>query len=125
MSIGHISPEAAEGGAIALVEEGDRIEIDIPDRSIRLDIAEEEMVARRERMVARGAGAWKPRGKDSGKSRARSRHMRLWRPAHRVERLGIWHRVWTIVESVGFVEFAHSPGVGFRANQGSLREFAR
>ncbi len=70
LSIGHISPEAAEGGAIALIEEGDRIEIDIPDRSIRLDITEEEMVARRERMVARGAGAWKPAARQRQVSRA-------------------------------------------------------
>ncbi|MBW4093089.1 MAG: dihydroxy-acid dehydratase [Proteobacteria bacterium] len=60
LSIGHISPEAAEGGAIALVEEGDRIEIDIPARSLRLAISEAEMQARQARMEARGAAAWHP-----------------------------------------------------------------
>ena len=58
--IGHASPEAAEGGNIGLVEEGDRIEIDIPNRTIRLAISDEELAARRERMEARGADAWKP-----------------------------------------------------------------
>ena len=60
MSIGHISPEAAEGGALALVEDGDRIEIDIPKRSIRLAIDDAELSRRREAMEARGAMAWKP-----------------------------------------------------------------
>ncbi|HVJ54108.1 MAG TPA: dihydroxy-acid dehydratase [Aliidongia sp.] len=60
LSIGHISPEAAEGGAIGLVEEGDRIVIDIPARSIRVDTDDAVMVARRAKMEARGAAAWKP-----------------------------------------------------------------
>jgi dihydroxy-acid dehydratase len=60
LSIGHISPEAAEGGALALVENGDRIEIDIPKRSIRLAIGDAELSRRREAMEARGAAAWKP-----------------------------------------------------------------
>jgi dihydroxy-acid dehydratase len=60
LSIGHISPEAAEGGALALVEEGDRIEIDIPDRSLRLLISDEELAARRAAMDAKGESAWKP-----------------------------------------------------------------
>jgi dihydroxy-acid dehydratase len=60
LSIGHVSPEAAEGGLIGLVEEGDRIEIDIPNRSIRLAIPEEEIARRRAAMEARGAKAWKP-----------------------------------------------------------------
>jgi dihydroxy-acid dehydratase len=60
LSIGHLSPEAAEGGAIALVEEGDRIEIDIPARSIRLDVTAGELVRRRQKMEARGDTAWKP-----------------------------------------------------------------
>ncbi len=60
LSIGHVSPEAAEGGALALVEEGDRIEIDIPQRSIRLAIADAEITRRREAMDAKGADAWKP-----------------------------------------------------------------
>jgi dihydroxy-acid dehydratase len=60
LSIGHVSPEAAEGGAIALVEEGDTIEIDIPNRKIHLAIDDAEMARRREAMEARGAAAWKP-----------------------------------------------------------------
>jgi len=60
LSIGHASPEAAEGGAIALVEEGDRIEIDIPQRSIKIAISDEVLAARRAAMEARGADAWKP-----------------------------------------------------------------
>jgi dihydroxy-acid dehydratase len=60
LSIGHISPEAAEGGAIGLVEEGDRIEIDIPARSIRLAVDDGELARRRSAMEARGAAAWKP-----------------------------------------------------------------
>ncbi len=60
LSIGHISPEAAEGGAIGLVEEGDVIEIDIPARSVRVAVSDEEMAARRARMEARGLDAWQP-----------------------------------------------------------------
>jgi dihydroxy-acid dehydratase len=60
LSIGHVSPEAAEGGAVALVEEGDRIEIDIPRRSIRLDIGEAELERRRAAMESKGASAWTP-----------------------------------------------------------------
>ena len=60
LSIGHVSPEAAEGGLIGLVENGDRIEIDIPNRSISLAVGEAELKRRREAMEARGANAWKP-----------------------------------------------------------------
>jgi dihydroxy-acid dehydratase len=60
LSIGHVSPEAAEGGAIGLIEEGDRIRIDIPARRIDLVISEDDLAARRDRMQARGASAWKP-----------------------------------------------------------------
>ena len=60
LSIGHISPEAAEGGMIALVEEGDRIEIDIPNRRIHLAASDEELQRRQAAMRARGAMAWKP-----------------------------------------------------------------
>ncbi|HEX2552198.1 MAG TPA: dihydroxy-acid dehydratase [Microvirga sp.] len=60
LSIGHVSPEAAEGGLIGLVEEGDRIEIDIPNRAIRLSIPDEEIARRRAAMTAKGAKAWKP-----------------------------------------------------------------
>jgi dihydroxy-acid dehydratase len=60
LSIGHVSPEAGEGGEIGLVEEGDTIEIDIPNRSIRLAIDDAEMERRRAAMQARGAAAWHP-----------------------------------------------------------------
>ena len=60
LSIGHVSPEAAEGGAIALVENGDRIEIDIPKRTIHLAISEAELTQRRTAMEAKGKGAWQP-----------------------------------------------------------------
>ena len=60
LSIGHASPEAAEGGAIGLVEAGDRIEIDIPNRSIHLAISDSELNARRAKMEAKGKDAWKP-----------------------------------------------------------------
>jgi dihydroxy-acid dehydratase len=58
--IGHVSPEAAEGGAIGLIEEGDQIEIDIPGRSVRLDISDSDLEQRRAAMEAKGAQAWKP-----------------------------------------------------------------
>jgi dihydroxy-acid dehydratase len=60
LSIGHVSPEAAEGGLIGLVEEGDRIEIDIPRRSISLVVDEAILTRRREAMLARKTDAWKP-----------------------------------------------------------------
>ena len=60
LSIGHASPEAASGGAIALVQDGDTIEIDIPNRSIHLAISDEEMAARQTEMEARGDKAWQP-----------------------------------------------------------------
>ena len=60
LSIGHASPEAAAGGAIALVENGDLIEINIPARSINVMLSEEELAARREAMEARGDKAWQP-----------------------------------------------------------------
>lgn len=64
LSIGHVSPEAAEGGNIALVENDDIIEIDIPNRSINLKISDEEMQARREKELAKGKDAFKPVGRD-------------------------------------------------------------
>jgi dihydroxy-acid dehydratase len=70
LSIGHVSPEAADGGALALIREGDRIDIDIPKRSIRLDVSESELAKRREAMEARGAKAWKPANRQRKVSRA-------------------------------------------------------
>jgi dihydroxy-acid dehydratase len=60
LSIGHCSPEAAEGGAIGLVREGDMIEIDIPARSINLAVSAEELASRRAAMDAKGPDAWQP-----------------------------------------------------------------
>jgi len=60
LSIGHVSPEAAEGGAIGLIEEGDTIEIDIPNRTIRVALSDDALAARRAAMEAKGKGAWKP-----------------------------------------------------------------
>jgi dihydroxy-acid dehydratase len=58
--IGHASPEAAEGGTIGLVEDGDKIEIDIPSRKIHLAVSDEELARRRAAMDARGDDAWRP-----------------------------------------------------------------
>jgi dihydroxy-acid dehydratase len=60
LSIGHVSPEAADGGAIGLVEDGDRIRIDIPARSIELLVSDSALAARRQAMDHRGNGAWRP-----------------------------------------------------------------
>ncbi|MBI5783904.1 MAG: dihydroxy-acid dehydratase [Rhodocyclales bacterium] len=64
LSIGHASPEAAAGGAIGLVEEGDTIEIDIPNRRIHLAVEKSVLAARRAAMDAKAAGAWKPAGRE-------------------------------------------------------------
>ncbi len=60
LSVGHVSPEAAQGGAIALVEEGDHIRIDIPGRTIELLVADDELARRHQAMNERGEQAWKP-----------------------------------------------------------------
>jgi dihydroxy-acid dehydratase len=64
LSIGHISPEAADGGTIGLVEENDPIEIDIPNRSIRVDVSDEELNRRRTIMETQGVAAWKPQNRE-------------------------------------------------------------
>ena len=61
LSIGHVSPEAAEGGAIALLEDGDRIRIDIPNRSINVLLSDEDLAERRKKMEAGGRDAYSPR----------------------------------------------------------------
>tara|TARA_Y100001958_G_C21201613_1_gene528206 strand:- start:234 stop:1691 length:1458 start_codon:yes stop_codon:yes gene_type:complete len=61
LSIGHVSPEAAEGGNIGLLEEGDIIKIDIPNRSINAEISEDDLRGRRNQMESRGADAWRPK----------------------------------------------------------------
>ena len=63
LSIGHASPEGAEGGAIALIETGDMIDIDIPNRTVNLRISDSELAARRRAMEAKGADAWRPLGR--------------------------------------------------------------
>ncbi len=60
LSIGHVSPEAAEGGTIGLVEEGDTIEIDIPNRGIHLKVSDDELAKRRAAMQSKGKKAWQP-----------------------------------------------------------------
>ena len=63
LSIGHVSPEAGSGGLIALVEDGDMIAIDIPNRSMVLEVADSELAARREAELARGDKAWTPKNR--------------------------------------------------------------
>ena len=70
LSIGHISPEAAEGGLIGLIEEGDPIEINIPKRSLNLAVDEDEIERRREAMDAKGEAAWQPIERDRVVSQA-------------------------------------------------------
>ena len=67
LSIGHVSPEAAEGGAIGLVENGDPILIDIPSRVIELQVSDEELAERR---AAKDAAGWKPVDRDRTVSKA-------------------------------------------------------
>ncbi len=64
LSVGHVSPEAASGGNIGLVQDGDIIEFDIPNRIVKLDISDEELNSRRQEMVSRGKKAWKPVQRD-------------------------------------------------------------
>ena len=64
LSIGHVSPEAASGGTLALIEEGDTIMIDIPARRIHLDVSDDELARRRAAMEALGKDAFKPIGRD-------------------------------------------------------------
>jgi dihydroxy-acid dehydratase len=63
LSIGHVSPEAGSGGTIALVEQGDIIHIDIPNRSISLQVSDEVLAQRRDAMNAKGKDAWQPEGR--------------------------------------------------------------
>jgi len=70
LCIGHISPEAAEGGSLALVEEGDSIEIDIPKRVLRVALSDEEIARRRKAAEAKGSAAWKPAPRDRKISKA-------------------------------------------------------
>lgn len=64
LSIGHVSPEAANGGLIALIKDGDMIDINIPKRSMALDVPESELAARRDVELARGDQAWSPKHRE-------------------------------------------------------------
>jgi dihydroxy-acid dehydratase len=81
--IGHASPEAAEGGAIGLVEEGDMIDIDIPNRTIGLRISDAELAARRAAMEAKGADAWQPVNRERYVSQALQAYAALTTSADR------------------------------------------
>ena len=70
LSIGHCSPEAAEGGNIGLVQEGDVIEIDIPARNINVTVSDDELAKRRQEMEAKGSDAWQPVGRERQVSKA-------------------------------------------------------
>lgn len=70
LSIGHISPEAASGGNIGLLEDGDIIEIDIPNRTINVKLSEQELLKRREAELARGKDAFKPKDRNRIVSKA-------------------------------------------------------
>ena len=70
LSIGHVSPEAASGGAIALVKDGDTIEIDIPSRSINVLLSDEELDKRRKEEEARGKDAYTPKDRNRPISKA-------------------------------------------------------
>ncbi|MDP7603813.1 MAG: dihydroxy-acid dehydratase [Alphaproteobacteria bacterium] len=70
LSIGHISPEAAEGGALALIEDGDIIAIDVPARSMNVELSAAQLEERRQAMGNSGAQAWKPRDRQRTVSRA-------------------------------------------------------
>jgi dihydroxy-acid dehydratase len=77
LSIGHISPEAASGGNIGLVQDGDMIEIDIPNRSINLLVSDEELTKRREVEEARGKDAWTPKDRNRLVSKALQAYSKL------------------------------------------------
>ena len=81
--IGHASPEAAEGGAIGLVEEGDMIDIDIPSRTINLRVSTEVLAQRRAAMDARGQDAWQPVNRERYVSQALQAYAALTTSADR------------------------------------------
>jgi dihydroxy-acid dehydratase len=81
LSVGHVSPEAAEGGEIALVADGDEIVIDIPNRAIALLVSDDELERRRAAMLTRGAAAWSPRARKRQVSRALRAYAALARSA--------------------------------------------
>ena len=92
LSIGHISPEAAEGGAIALIEEGDLIAIDIPARSMDVVVDDATLSQRRAAMEAKGEPPGSPRRSASARSRRRCGLTPRSRPAPRAGRSGKCHK---------------------------------
>ena len=70
LCVGHISPEAADGGSLALVEEADVIEIDIPKRVLRVNLTDAELASRRKAVEAKGSAAWKPATRERKVSQA-------------------------------------------------------
>ena len=92
LSIGHLSPEAAEGGNIGLVRTGDRIAIDIPNRSITLDVSDEELAKRRAAEEAKGDTAWQAIGRKRNVSTALQAYAALTTSAARgaVRHDGAW-----------------------------------
>jgi len=77
LSIGHVSPEASAGGAIALIKEGDKIEISIPNRSLNISISDEELEVRRKEEEAFGDKAFTPRGRGREVSKALQAYSKL------------------------------------------------
>jgi len=87
LCLGHISPEAAEGGAIALVEEGDTIEIDIPKRILRVNLSDAELAKRRAAMEARGTADSNAVDAESKGESAKSKGPAAWKPANRTRKV--------------------------------------
>ena len=87
LCLGHISPEAAEGGAIALVEEGDTIQIDIPNRILRVNLSDAELANRRAAMEARGTADSNGADAESKGAAAKSKGTAAWKPAHRTRKV--------------------------------------
>lgn len=83
LSIGHVSPEAAAGGAIALVKDADMIDIDIPNRSINVRLSDEQLTARRAEEEARGDSSWQPEARDRLVSKALQAYAELTTSADR------------------------------------------
>ena len=118
LSICHVAPEAAAGGTIALVEDGDRIVIDIPRRELPLDVPDAELAARRERVLAR-LGTASGRWTGSGRSARRCRSTRPWPPRRRP---GAARDVSQLVAPTGRVTpRAVEPGHGFRPRRPGVR----
>jgi len=82
LSIGHVSPEAADKGLIALVEDGDIIALDIPQRTIALNVSDAVLTERRKAMEAKGRAAWKPKARERVVSPALRAYAAMTTSAH-------------------------------------------